>query len=151
MGAVADPGAARRDPLALHHRSGMSNHRYEITLATGLHLQNGEPVLGVMVGDALDGTRSSAACFGMALKSAFMSGTSTMLVSSMTRRSHSNEFSSFRVNPPCFGLISKSRCLASLGSATGCHTDTLRRHYAQECVEAAGLANTRTTRDDRHL
>jgi hypothetical protein len=49
MGAVADPGAARRDPLALHHRSGMSNHRYEITLATGLHLQDGEPVLGVMV------------------------------------------------------------------------------------------------------
>jgi hypothetical protein len=43
----------------------------------------------------------------------------------------------------------------ALGSATGrrakCHSDTLRRHYAQEGVQAAGLANTRTTRDDRHL
>ena len=71
MGAVADPGAARRDPLALHHRSGMSNHRYEITLATGLHLQDGEPVLGVVVGNALNGARERferRCCFGGRLR-----------------------------------------------------------------------------------
>jgi hypothetical protein len=54
-------------------------------------------------------TRRRAASVGTAFRSAFISGTSTIEVSSITRKSHSIGLSSLRVNPPCFGLTSKSR------------------------------------------
>ncbi len=46
---------------------------------------------------------------GIALVSAFMSGTSTIEVSSTTSRSQSSGFSSLREKPPCFGSISSRR------------------------------------------
>ena len=49
-------------------------------------------------------TSSSAAWDGTALSSAFISGTSTIEVSSTTSRSQSSGFSSLREKPPCFGI-----------------------------------------------
>ena len=52
---------------------------------------------------------ASPACDGMALVRAFISGTSTIEVSSTTSRSQSSGFSSVREKPPCFGSISSRR------------------------------------------
>ena len=54
MRAVADPGPLR-DPLARAHRGGMSHHGDKVAFASRLHFQDGEPVLGIVVGDPLDG------------------------------------------------------------------------------------------------
>ena len=54
-------------------------------------------------------TSSKALGSGIALVSAFMSGTSTIEVSSTTRKSQSRGLSSVRENPPCLGSISKRR------------------------------------------
>ena len=61
-------------------------------------------------------TSSSAACSGTALVRAFISGTSTIEVSSMTRRSQGRGFSALREKPPCLGSISSSRWIVLASS-----------------------------------
>ena len=51
VGAVVDPFARRRDPLAGRNGCGMAHHRYDITMAARLGAQNAEAVLGVVIGD----------------------------------------------------------------------------------------------------
>ena len=54
MGAVIDPFARGRDPLAGRNGCGMADHGHDITMPARLGPQNAEAVLGVVVGDALD-------------------------------------------------------------------------------------------------
>ncbi len=55
MGAVVDPVAGRRDPLAGRDRGGMADQGDQLALTTGLDPQDAKAVIGVLVGDALDG------------------------------------------------------------------------------------------------
>ena len=54
VGAVVDPFARGRDPLAGRNGCGMAHHGHEITMAARLGPQNAEAILGIMIGDALD-------------------------------------------------------------------------------------------------
>ena len=54
VGAIVDPFARGRDPLAGGNGCGVADHRHEITMAARLGAQNAEAILGVVVGDALD-------------------------------------------------------------------------------------------------
>ena len=54
VGAVTDPDATGGDPFAGGDTWGMANHRYEVPFSTGMDLQHGEAILGIVVGDALD-------------------------------------------------------------------------------------------------
>ena len=54
VGAVVDPLAGRRDPLAGRNRGGMADHGHQIAMPARLDPQNAEAVLGIVVGDALD-------------------------------------------------------------------------------------------------
>src|SRR5580704_4615690 len=56
MGAVIDPFARGRDPLAGRDGCGMADHRHEITMPASLRAQDAKAVLGIVVGDALDQT-----------------------------------------------------------------------------------------------
>jgi hypothetical protein len=54
MGAIVDPFACGRDPLAGGIGCGMTDHGDDITMPTRLSSQNAEAVLGVVIGDAFD-------------------------------------------------------------------------------------------------
>ena len=56
VGAVVDPASARLDELAGRDHRSVAKNCDQIALPAGLHLQNAEPVLVVMEGDALDQT-----------------------------------------------------------------------------------------------
>ena len=60
MGAVIDPNAARVNELPSRNRRRMSNYRDEVAFASGFHLEDGEPGLGVVECDALDRVRERA-------------------------------------------------------------------------------------------
>ena len=101
----------------------------------------------------------------MALVSAFISGTSTIEVSSTTSRSQSSGFSSLREKPPCFG-INLQQAVDGLGLQPGLlghalgrascgrgqrHPDALGDQQAQDRVEQRRLADARATGHHRHL
>jgi hypothetical protein len=54
MGAVVDPIAGRRDPLAGRDHGGMADQGDQLALATGLNPQDAKTIFGVLVSDALD-------------------------------------------------------------------------------------------------
>ena len=54
MGAVVDPFARRRDPLAGGDRRGVADDGHQIAMSACLRPQNAEAVLGVVEGDPLD-------------------------------------------------------------------------------------------------
>ena len=54
MGAVVDPFARRRDPLAGGDRRRVADDGHQIAMSARLHPQNAEAVLGVVEGDPLD-------------------------------------------------------------------------------------------------
>ena len=56
VGAVVDPASARLDELAGRDHRGVADDGDQVALTTGLHLQNAEPGLVVVEGDALDET-----------------------------------------------------------------------------------------------
>jgi hypothetical protein len=59
MGSVIDPNAARVNELPSRNRRRMSNYRDEVAFASGFHLEDGEPGLGIVERDALDRARES--------------------------------------------------------------------------------------------
>ena len=54
VGAIVDPFARGRDPLAGGDRCGVADHRNEVTMAARFGAQNAEAILGIMIGDSLD-------------------------------------------------------------------------------------------------
>jgi hypothetical protein len=54
---VGEPDAGRGDPLACPDAWGMADHRHEVALASGLHLQDAEARLGIVEGDAFHRAR----------------------------------------------------------------------------------------------
>ena len=54
VGAVVDPFARRRDPLAGGDRGGVADDGDQVAMAARLDPQNAEAVLGVVEGDPLD-------------------------------------------------------------------------------------------------
>src|SRR5262249_22251225 len=54
MGAVIDPFARGRDPLAGGNGCGIANHGQDVTIPTSPGAQNAKAVLGVVVGYSLD-------------------------------------------------------------------------------------------------
>ena len=57
VGAVIDPFARGCDPLARRNGCGMANHGHNVAMAACFGAQNAKPILGVMVGYALDESR----------------------------------------------------------------------------------------------
>jgi hypothetical protein len=110
-------------------------------------------------------TSSSAARPGTALSSACISGTSTMLVSSTTSRSHSSGRSSVALEAAVrrVGLEqavdragAQARALASRlagppGRRRERHLDALRDQHLQDRVHERGLAHPRPAGDHQHL
>jgi hypothetical protein len=56
VGAIVDPFARGRDPLAGGNGCGLANHGHNIAMSARLGPKNAEAVLGVVVGDAFDET-----------------------------------------------------------------------------------------------
>src|SRR5262249_5248589 len=54
VGAVVDPFAGGRDPLAGGNGGGMANHGHDVTMPTRLSTHDPKPFLGVVVGFSLD-------------------------------------------------------------------------------------------------
>ena len=57
MGAVVDPFAGGRDPLAGGNGCGMANHGHDVTMPARLGAQNAKTIFGVVVGYSLDEAR----------------------------------------------------------------------------------------------
>ena len=57
MGAVVDPFAGGRDPLAGGNGCGIANHGDDVTMPARPGAQNAKTILGVVVGYSLDQTR----------------------------------------------------------------------------------------------
>src|SRR2546425_10349337 len=57
VGAVVDPFAGGRDPLAGGNGGGMANHGHDVTMPARPGAQNAKAVLGVVVGYSLDEAR----------------------------------------------------------------------------------------------
>src|SRR6516162_5037660 len=57
MGAVVDPFARGRDPLAGGNGCGMANHGHDVTMPARPGAQNAKTILGVVVGYSLDEAR----------------------------------------------------------------------------------------------
>jgi hypothetical protein len=61
VGAVVDPFAGGRDPLAGGNGGGMANHGHDVTMPARPGAQNAKAVLGVVVGYSLDEARQHLA------------------------------------------------------------------------------------------
>src|SRR6516164_9362703 len=57
MGAVVNPFARGRDPLAGGNGCGMANHGHDVTMPARLGAQNAKTIFGVVVGYSLDEAR----------------------------------------------------------------------------------------------
>jgi hypothetical protein len=57
MGAIVDPLAGGRDPLARANGCGITNHGYNSTMPARLGPQNAKAILGIMVGYPIDEAR----------------------------------------------------------------------------------------------
>jgi hypothetical protein len=61
VGAVIDPVAARRNPLARRDRGSMANQGDQLAVASDLNPNDAKSILSVLVGDALDQSREHLA------------------------------------------------------------------------------------------
>jgi hypothetical protein len=59
MSAVVDPIARGRDPLIGRNGCGVPNYGHHIPMAAHFGTQNAEPILEIVVGDALDEARQN--------------------------------------------------------------------------------------------
>src|SRR5262249_32993311 len=57
MGAVVNPFARGRDPLASGNGCGMANHGHDVTMPARLGAQNAKTIFGIVVGYSLDEAR----------------------------------------------------------------------------------------------